>query len=505
MGFVVNGLKYTVIDNNTVSIDGSEERPKGTIIVPETVTYNGVEYRVTEVGTLAFDGCSDLEAVILPNSIKIIGEDAFGLTPSLSKIELGDSLVEIKFRAFIHSGIREIVFPQTLKYIGMGCFYGASIEHVSIPDAVISIGMDAFSESKLKNVIIGGGLRQLASSAFCSDSLVNITVSKQNRWFSDCEGVLFNKDITQIVRFPAGRSSINYLVPETVKTIQPYCFNRCKIQKMDLNRVSKIDNYGLRNSSISFLNLSSVTQFEGLSLYECEIDEVWLNKLSMVNVDWCNRSNFRKIKSYDRTPYPLKGLVYQFNAYTIENAILQVPLGAKEAYESTDGWNQFSHIEEFDPVSDKIESMKLNFTDLELSVGDELTLRVTISPAEMADTPLTWASSNEECVTVSSTGRIKAIASGEADVTATIGAKSVTCKVKVIGDDSGIDDVLTGGIKIEVIGNAIRVQGANNKPVKLYNAYGQLVYSGYDGEIEYLTSGFYILRIDKKSYKIMIH
>ena len=50
---------------------------KGEVIIPATVAYKGVEYRISYIAPYAFNQCSELTSVIIPNSVKSIGEHAF--------------------------------------------------------------------------------------------------------------------------------------------------------------------------------------------------------------------------------------------------------------------------------------------------------------------------------------------------------------------------------------------------------------------------------------------
>ena len=79
-----------------------------------------------------------------------------------------------------------------------------------------------------------------------------------------------------------------------------------------------------------------------------------------------------------------------------------------------------------------VESVTLDKTELALTVGgDDVTLKATVLPEDATDKTVTWTSSKTAVATVDATGKVKAVAAGEATITATAGDKTATCKVTV--------------------------------------------------------------------------
>jgi hypothetical protein len=82
-GCEANGIYYMVDGNEAVvtfrGIFPSEddEEYTGSVIIPSAVNYNGVTYSVTSIGDGAFDGCTGLTSIVIPNSVTTIGEVAF--------------------------------------------------------------------------------------------------------------------------------------------------------------------------------------------------------------------------------------------------------------------------------------------------------------------------------------------------------------------------------------------------------------------------------------------
>ena len=77
------------------------------------------------------------------------------------------------------------------------------------------------------------------------------------------------------------------------------------------------------------------------------------------------------------------------------------------------------------------ESIALDKTELTLTIGASEKLTATVLPEEVTDKTVTWSTSGAAIATVDVEGNVKAIAVGEATITATCGDKSATCKVTV--------------------------------------------------------------------------
>jgi uncharacterized protein YjdB len=86
-----------------------------------------------------------------------------------------------------------------------------------------------------------------------------------------------------------------------------------------------------------------------------------------------------------------------------------------------------------EPTEIAVEKVELNRTSTTIAVGLTETLEATVLPAEVADTSLTWKSSNETIATVAE-GVVTAVAVGEATITVTAGDKTADCVVTVVED-----------------------------------------------------------------------
>ncbi len=129
------------------------------------------------------------------------------------------------------SYIKTVVLPDGITSIGDWAFYYCtSLTSVTIPDSVTSIGNYAFYYcTSLTSITIPDSVTSIGSYAFCGcTSLTSITVDENNQYYSsDLYGVLFNKDKTQLIQYPAGSKITEYIIPDSVTSIGSSAFQSC--------------------------------------------------------------------------------------------------------------------------------------------------------------------------------------------------------------------------------------------------------------------------------------
>ena len=128
------------------------------------------------------------------------------------------------------SSIKTLTIESGVASIGEYAFsHCASLTSIDISDSVTSIGDYAFREcTSLTSVEIPDSVTSIGVNAFCwCTSLTSINVDDDNANYSDLDGVLFNKDKTEIICYPTGKTATSYVLPEKVTKIGDFAFRHC--------------------------------------------------------------------------------------------------------------------------------------------------------------------------------------------------------------------------------------------------------------------------------------
>lgn len=159
----------------------------------------------------------------------------------------------------------EVTIPQNIDRIpvtsiGSSAFQDcSSLTSITIPDSVTSIGGYAFRYcSSLTSITIPSSVTYIDVSAFlCCSSLTGITVAENNAYYTSVDGVLFNKDKTELFCYPIGKTGSSYTIPNGVTSIGVSAFIYCS-SLTSITIPSSMSSIG--NSAFSYCtSLTSIT------------------------------------------------------------------------------------------------------------------------------------------------------------------------------------------------------------------------------------------------------
>ena len=203
---IIEGIKYLLEEETlTAEVIKNPNGYRGNIIIPETIVFNEVTYRVTSVGKQAFGNCFSLTSVVIPNSVTSIGRDAFWGCDSLKSIVISNGVTSIGKAAFMDcDSLNSIVIPDGVTSIEESAFCGCkSLTSIVIPDSVTSIGEEAFMGcSSLTSIVVAEGNTVYDSREQCNAIIHTAT----NTLISGCQ---------------------NTIIPDSVKSIGDYAFYYC--------------------------------------------------------------------------------------------------------------------------------------------------------------------------------------------------------------------------------------------------------------------------------------
>ena len=458
----INGIYYNLVKKaktaevtrnpNTSTYSGSYS---GKVVIPKTITYEGIKYSVISIGGDAFSYCfSRLTSVTVPNSVTSIGYAAFEYCTGLTSVTIPNSVTSIGGAAFSNcSGLTSVTIPNSVTSIGGSAFSGCSgltsvhitsleawckisfidvasnpllyahhlfmngteIKDLVIPNSVTSIGSSAFYDcSGLTSITIPSGVTSIGNGAFfvCS-GLKSIIVDNGNTVYDSREGC------NAIIR-----TSDNELIQGCKKTIIPN-----SVTSIGSNAFSGCS--GLTSVTIP----NSVTSIGDNAFWGCsKLKTVKIGK-GIQNINYYAFGECEELTDVYCYAENIPNISDAFNGSYIEYATLHVPVGSMDAYKAAEPWSGFKSIVK---IASKV---SLNKSEVTMGKGETVTLKATVTPSTLLDKSVTWKSSNKKVATVTGNGEVKGIKAGTATITCTskVSGTKATCKVTIIDGNVSLD------------------------------------------------------------------
>ena len=173
---------------------------------------------VEEIGFYAFSNCTRLASIIIPDSATNIGDYAFRGCKNLTSIEIGNSVEEIGFYAFSNcTRLASITIPDSVTSIGSYAFSGCTnLASVEIGNSLEEIGFYAFSNcTRLASIIIPDSVTSIGDYAFSG--------------CTNLESVEISNSVKEIGFYAFSNCTrlASIIIPDSVTSIGDYAFSGC--------------------------------------------------------------------------------------------------------------------------------------------------------------------------------------------------------------------------------------------------------------------------------------
>lgn len=188
-----------------------------------------------------------LVSIEIPDGITTIGKQAFMDCENLEAVVISPSVKKIDYRAFAHC-------PLLLS------FDTVNVENIS--------SLAFFNCSSLRSVFISKSVKLIAADFLNTSfdncySLTSIAVDKDNLYFTSEDGILFNKDKTCLIKYPASKAGTCYIIKDNVTDICKYAFSESRFLETVIipSSVTDISCYAFLNCT----NLKSIKFSPGIT------------------------------------------------------------------------------------------------------------------------------------------------------------------------------------------------------------------------------------------------
>lgn len=264
----------------------------GEVMIPESVTFDDVDYTVTRIGPQAFSECRDLTAVYIPMSITSIGGRAFYGCSSLTQLVIPKSVTSVgtyvcegctslkevlweaptipEYTFSRCTSLTSINLSTTVKSINRYAIKDAGLTTLVLPDNVTSIeSYSIWGCKNLKNLSIGAGIQHLPEYTIVEcPGLTSITISPENPIYDsreNCNAVIETKTNTLLF------GSCASMIPENVTQIAKNAFRGMKLSNIKIPQsVTAIGYYAFALTDLHDINIPNSVQSIGIGAFaEC--------------------------------------------------------------------------------------------------------------------------------------------------------------------------------------------------------------------------------------------
>ena len=390
-------LIYSVISasEKTVMVRQGENVRKVTI--PETV--NG--FTVVSIGREAFENCTDLAEVVIPNTVTEIKSDAFGNCAFTSfvlpkavtsirgsilwgcryltnvSVESGNTVYDSRdncngivetAKNTLVLGYEKTVIPTSVNAIGEDAFHFSTPIAYEIPSHIVTIGDYAFYKCELTSVFIPESVTSIGEGAFDGCQSLTTVISKIQNPFPISQDAFYYTYNSGTLYVPAGTralyqatdgwklfSNIVEMEPEDSNVFMAESQNGVPMTFRITDEENKTCQIGdgvhasISSSTTGKLVLPMTANgYAVMSIAANAFAETGIRRVYIPNTimdigenAFKNCSSLDEVNSYIEAPFDMPTNVFSGIS---SRAYLELPYGTKTNYQNAQGWNVINRM-----------------------------------------------------------------------------------------------------------------------------------------------------------------
>lgn len=248
----INGVTYLVEGDEAIVV-GYDESFNGVLNIEQNININGTAYPVSAIANSAFEGCSSITSVAIPEHITSLGEYIFCNCPNITEVTISKG-VKLPAHAFQKcSALTTVKLPSDMKEIPDFAFGDCnSLVGIDIPKSVVRIGNGAFMNcSSLESIDLPDGLTDLGAYSFKNcKALTSVkipegitSIGDQTFYYcSKLKNIEFPSHLTSIGGFAFYYASlVDFEWPSSLENIGTHAFSANSFTEINLpNSVKSI-------------------------------------------------------------------------------------------------------------------------------------------------------------------------------------------------------------------------------------------------------------------------
>ena len=413
---------------------------------------------VTKVGTYAFSS-SRIEEIYFEDSANglTVGAYAFYNCPDLTSLRLPYGLTSIGASAISKTGLETIVIPDTVTEMGGSALaYNDALKNVTLSKSLTAVpsrgfvGCEALTELTLPASIQDCGVSNTVNAFTDCVNLQNIFVADGSLYFKSVDGVLFDKNGTNLRCYPEGRTAESYRIPEGTVRVGGSAFAGNEHLKSvslptTLERIGPKGFFACTNLKDYYFNgmtaplLETTVSLTGArSLVLTAQDDRYVAAAFLIDYD--------KMSILDRTAGSPEGAA--LGAATDISLDLSKAEGVDHLYIQVSDYADNTATYKINLNKEELNgpvSVTLDKQSIKMYKGGTAALSAEVSPFGVHPDGVTWKSSDETVATVNERGIITGVNKGTATITAA-SIKDPTATASCAVTVQTVDTTLVGAL-----------------------------------------------------------